>query len=265
MDKTALVTGASGGIGEATARLLARQGYQVALAARNSERLEQIVREIQAAGGQALAVACDLGLAPDRARLIETVQAAFGPVDILVNNAGSGWYGFTVDMPEDVALGMLRLNIEGTCSLTLKLLPGMVKRGQGRIINISSIVGVMATPGSALYASTKAWNESFSRSLYRELRGSGVTLSVVRPGPVASGFFAASLKAEGGNPIPGEKTAISPDKVAALIARLVEHPRRAVWIPWRMRFLLVVDPLLGWLIDALGPRTVFVAKARKSI
>lgn len=262
MEKTVLLTGASGGIGESTARLLSSRGYRVALAARSADSLNRIVGEIQASGGTALAVPCDLTIPAERERLVKTVESAFGPIEVLINNAGSGWYGFVVDQPEEVALGILRLNIEATASLIFKLLPGMFQRHQGRIINISSIVGLMATPGTALYAATKAWNESFSRSLYRELRGSGVTVSVVRPGPVASGFFAASLNAAKGNPIPGEKNAISPNRVAALIARLVDHPRRAVWVPWHMRMVGLVDPFFGSLIDALGPRTVFVSKRK---
>ena len=135
-DKTALITGASSGIGAAIARELARHGLRVGLVARRLERLQSLVDEIRRAGGQAEALPTDLAQESQRQELHQRTLESLGQVDVLVNNAGLGWYGFYAEMPWETAQEMLQVNISAVALLTRLFLPGMRARGRGHIINV---------------------------------------------------------------------------------------------------------------------------------
>ena len=187
--QVALITGASSGIGAVTARKLAREGLKVALVARRTERLETVAEEIRQAGGEALVVTADLSRAEERQSVFEQAHTAYGPVDVLVNNAGLGWYGFGCDMSWPVAQRIVQVNVEAVVHFTLLFLPEMRARNHGHIINVGSIAGSLPSQGVAIYAATKSFVDSFTTALYREMRGTRVHVSVVRPGPVTTEFF----------------------------------------------------------------------------
>jgi len=181
-EKTALVTGASRGIGEAVARLLAAQGARVILAARSVEKLEDLAEEILAAGGEAYALALDLS-APDAVpEALGTLPEAWQDVDILVNNAGITADNLLARLPLEDWNRVLTTNLTGAYAVTKELIRGMMRRRWGRIISVSSVVGLMGNPGQANYAASKAGLVGFSKSLAKELGSRNITVNVVAPG-----------------------------------------------------------------------------------
>ena len=186
--KNAVVTGASSGIGEAIARKLAKAGIKVILVARRGDRLKQIQSDISAGGGRAEIAVADLSQHQERERIFECYQNA----DVLVNNAGFGWYGFFTEMTWETAQAMLLVNDHATVHLTRLFLPEMVTRKRGHIINMSSIVGSLPSQGVAMYSASKAFLDAFTTAVYRETRGTGVQVSLVRPGAVKTDFFRVS-------------------------------------------------------------------------
>jgi len=248
----ALVTGASSGIGAATARRLAAEGYRVVLVARRTDRLESLAREIQDAGGQAVVLAADLSDEEERRRVYEQAKMSCGAVDVVINNAGFGWYGYATDMPWGLARQMMATNVAAVVHLTLMALADMKARGRGHVINVSSVVGSLPNQGVAIYSATKAFVDAFSTALFRELRGTGVHVSVVRPGVVATEFYDVITRASGLR-VPVERLGVQPEAVAGRIVELLRRPRRLVYVPGWLRFVPWVEPMWGWLIDLLGP------------
>ena len=251
--KTALITGASSGIGAETARLLAPKGLKVILVARRREKLEQLAKEIIEAGGNAQVIQADLSRDEDVHKLLIQIHQGMIQPDVLINNAGFGWYGYFADMPEPMAMEMLQVNVKAVVRLTREIIPGMQAKGSGAIINVSSIAGGMPNQGIAIYAASKAFLDAFSTSLHREMKGSGVQVSVVRPGPVKTEFFESARKLPNGGSVPAERFSVSAKKAALAIVNLLEHPRRVVYVPGMMAISKWLEPLFGRLIDHLGP------------
>jgi uncharacterized protein len=177
--ETALVTGASSGIGEQFAKKLGARGYDLVLVARRADRLERLAAELPT---KAHAVPCDL--ATDAASLVERVAELGVDVDLLVNNAGFGTSGPFLDHDPARDAEQVRLNCEAIVTLTHAFLPPMVERGRGGIINVASTAGMQPLPYESVYAATKSFAISFSDALHTELRGSGVRVLAVNPGPV---------------------------------------------------------------------------------
>src|SRR5215471_18290509 len=187
---TALVTGASRGIGREFARQLAADGHDLVLVGRDAAALDDLARQIGAAHGVAVrSEAIDLSVPGAPEQLWSRLESSSIEVDILVNNAGLGFYG-NVHEQDPVALErMLQLNVVALAVLTRLALPGMVSRRRGHILNVGSLVGHQpAGPRMAAYYGSKAFVESFSRGLAAELKGSGVTMTALSPGTTASAF-----------------------------------------------------------------------------
>jgi short-subunit dehydrogenase len=252
-DKLAVITGASSGIGAATARRLARQGLQVVLVARRLDRLQTLSDEIRQSGGQAHIVAADLAQESDRARIFEQIENRFGNADVLVNNAGLGWYGYGSDMNWKTALEMIQVNVETVVQLSLSFLAKMRRRNSGHIINVGSISGSIPSQGIALYGATKSFLDNFSTALYRELSGTRVHVSVVRAGPVRTEFGEAALKKDNGGHVPTEHVGVTADLVAWRIWKLLLRPRRVIYVPGWLRVVPWAELSFGWIIDRLGP------------
>jgi short-subunit dehydrogenase len=251
--RVALITGASGGIGAATAQRLAAEGLRVALTGRRTERLDEIAARIRERGGEALVIPADLAQEAERVRLVEAVRAAWGPADVLINNAGFGWYGFGAEMPWPTARQMLETDLAAVVHLTLLCLPEMRARGCGHVVNVGSIAGDIPGQGTALYSALKGAVADFTTGLYRELKGTGVHVSVVKPGPVATGFFAVTAGQPGGRRMPAERFAIAPQRVADCIWGLLRRPRRVVYVPAVVRVAAWIEFYFGWAQDLLGP------------
>jgi short-subunit dehydrogenase len=252
-EKTALITGASSGIGAAAARLLAGKGLTVLLTARRVERLNRLCAQIAAAGGRALVFPADLASPEQRLRLVTEVQSACGCPDVLINNAGFGWYGYFKDMPWPTACDQIEVNLIAPAHLVRLFLPAMLERRSGAIVNISSIAGGMPNQGVAIYAAGKAFVDSFTTSLHRELRGSGVTAGSIRPGPVASEFFAQARRSPNSRPVPAERFAVPPEQVARAVWFILRRPRRCLYVPGILALSPWLEHLFPWVIDLLGP------------
>jgi 3-oxoacyl-[acyl-carrier protein] reductase len=180
--KTALVTGASQGIGEAVAKLLAAQGARVVLAARNEEKLKQLAAYIDAGGGCARPLALDVTRPETFAERLKGLPEDYAAIDILVNNAGVTADNLLVRMSLEDWEQVLRTNLTGAFALTKEVVRGMIRRRWGRVINVSSVVGMMGNAGQANYAASKAGLIGFSKSLAREVGSRNITVNVVAPG-----------------------------------------------------------------------------------
>jgi NADP-dependent 3-hydroxy acid dehydrogenase YdfG len=185
-DRVALVTGASSGIGEATALALAAAGARVALAARRRDRLEALAARIRADGGEAVVITADFGVEAQAQRAVHETEKAFGRLDILVNNAGVMYLEPVIDADLARWRRMFEINVLGLIAATQAALPGMRARNDGHIVNISSTAGRIASPAGAAYSGTKFAVVAFSEALRKEIYRDRVRVSVIEPGLVAT-------------------------------------------------------------------------------
>jgi short-subunit dehydrogenase len=257
-----LVTGASSGIGAATAQLFAREGYRVALAARRQGRLQELVEEIQSSGGEALSVATDVSRLEDIREMVDIVLDRFGQIDVLFNNAGFGRLDWleVLDPQKDIQ-AQIQVNFLGTIWTTQAVLPVMIKRRSGHIINMGSLGGYVAAPTYTAYAASKFAVRGFSEALRREVGIYGISVSAIYPGGVATEFSKkAGIRRKTGATTPASLR-LSADDVARAILRLVRKPRRELVIPWSMRFVVWFNILFPGLVDWIVERQ-FVLKER---
>jgi short-subunit dehydrogenase len=184
-----VVTGASSGIGAAIAKELASRGHSLALVARREERLQTLATDLTSSYGvTADVIAADLSDPSERERLADELRGKGRVVDVLVNNAGFGHQADFATSPRERMVEMVNLNVETVVDLTSRFLTGMIDRGRGSVINIASTAAFQPLPGSAVYAASKSFVLSFSEAIRTELRGSGVTVTAVCPGPVKTEF-----------------------------------------------------------------------------
>ncbi|HVR74875.1 MAG TPA: 3-oxoacyl-[acyl-carrier-protein] reductase [Planctomycetota bacterium] len=181
-DKTALVTGASQGIGREIARSLADRGARVVAAARSEQKLESLCEEIVGSGGEAIPLVLDLGAAEEVPDRLGSLPESWRGIEVLVNNAGVTEDGLLARMSLEQWQRVLAINLTGAFALTKEVVRGMMRKRWGRIISISSVVGLMGNPGQANYAASKAGLVGFSKSLAKELGSRGITCNVVAPG-----------------------------------------------------------------------------------
>jgi hypothetical protein len=188
--KTALITGASSGIGSAFAQALADRGYNLVLVARSQDKLEQLAATLQSKHQIEIEVVPqDLTMTYAADNLFRLLTAKGIQIDLLINNAGFGDYGLFADSSLQKQLEMIQLNITALSALTHLFLTPMRERGEGGIINISSIAGFQPLPYMSMYAATKAFVLSFSEALWAENRDTGITVTCVCPGPTETDFF----------------------------------------------------------------------------
>jgi len=246
-ERTVLITGASSGIGAATARWLARQGMRVVLTARRQDRLEALAHEIRARGGTALVIPADLTNPSDRQALVRRVEETWGPVEVLINNAGFGYYGTVEETPWEVIERMFTVNILAMIHLVQLVLPGMRRRGRGHIINIASVAGYISAPPLTVYSATKFAVVGFSEGLRRELEPHGIHVTVISPGPVRTEFgrVASGLAVDPGE-VPG---GLDPEAVARAIARALRRPVREIVIPARYVPAIWINRTMPGLVD----------------
>jgi uncharacterized protein len=193
---TALITGASSGIGEALAECFAKAGYNLVLVARSADKLKALGKQLASEHGIKTWVApADLSLPDAAQKLAAAMKRAKRPIDVLVNNAGILNHGAFVDMPAQYHHAMIDLNITGLTTMIAHFAPSMVARGQGRILNVASIAAFQPIPSLATYAATKAYVLSLTESLSEEFKGTGVSITALCPGITATNMFSGA-KAE---------------------------------------------------------------------
>jgi uncharacterized protein len=222
---TALITGASSGIGEEFAKALAARGHDLILVARRKDRLDALAEELDA---KAEVIASDL--ASEAAELPERVEKLGAQVDLLVNNAGFGLRGHFAQHPPDRLAEMVRVNCEAVTLLTRAFIPGMIERGRGGVITVASTAGMQPLPYEATYAASKAFALNFTEALHMELRGTGVRALAVNPGPVPTEWQqVAGYDEVGGEMMPG---AIEADQVVAEALHAYDRDKRSL-VPGR--------------------------------
>ena len=216
----AIVTGAGTGIGAATASELARRGVKVMLAGRQAENLEKQANAIKAAGEMAAFVATDISDPAQVTRLVEATHAELGGIDILMNIAGVGWYKPFSETSFEEMTQVVQTNLLGTMYMTRAVLPEMLQRRRGAVISISSVAGAVAI--KPVYSASKYGVRGFSLSMHRQLRGSGVSFSLVSPGSIRTAMVEHLNER-----MPG------PEDIARVIADLPIHPKREVVYPFQ--------------------------------
>lgn len=251
-NRVSIITGASSGIGAATARLFASEGYKTVLAARRVELLNDLAEEIKSAGGEVLVVKTDITKLDQVENLVSQTITHYGRIDILVNNAGLGRVNWLeeLDPQADIAY-LIQVNLVGLIQLTQAVLPYMIERQKGHIINIGSIAGLIATPTYTIYAATKYGLRGFTEALRRELSIQGIEVTGIYPGGVATEFGEkAGIKRKTRVSTPGFLR-LSADYVAQTILKVVKKPKRAVIIPWLMRPLVWLSVVVPGLVDII--------------
>jgi short-subunit dehydrogenase len=210
-DARVLVTGASTGIGRATALRLARKGARVWAAARDEQRLKALSAEQP----EIVPVPADVSDNADRAALVEQCE----PVDVLVNNAGLGWKGLVEDMAPSKVRELFDVNVLALIDLTKRVLPGMLERSRGHIVNVGSIAGYVAAPGETVYCATKFAVQGFTDGLRREVAGRGVDVTLIAPGPIKTEFMARIRTGQPADEPGALDYGLSPESVARAIVR----------------------------------------------
>lgn len=180
--QTAVVTGASRGIGESIARAYAREGARLVLCARSVDDIETLAAELTEDGGAAIAARCDVTSEQEIAAVVEKAQAAYGGVDIVVNNAGTYTVKRFIETDNDLYRKLIEVNYLGTVSMTRAFLPGMLERGYGKIVNIASTAGKYGSMFQAHYNGSKHAVVGFTRSIALELAGAGIRVNAICPG-----------------------------------------------------------------------------------
>lgn len=223
-NKIALVTGASRGIGRATARLLAENGADVVITARTEEDLQTLAAEIEDLGRRALAVPADVSQETDVDRLQEQALNAFGGVDILVNNAGVGKYGPLSALSVEDYDWMMDNNMRSSFLCTRAFLPQMLEREQGWIVFVGSVAGLKGLPNESVYNASKFAQHGFAQSLDYETRERGVKVTYVAPGGVHTHFAFGTGRTEG-HPMLDEM--MEPETVSSAVLFAVTQPEKA--------------------------------------
>jgi short-subunit dehydrogenase len=250
--KVVLVTGASSGIGEATARQFGREGARVVLAARRVDRLVAVAQEIQAmeTGAETLVVAADLSKFEDIRSLIDQTVSKFGRIDILVNNAGFGRLDWleNLDPKKDIE-AQFDVNVLGVVQTTRQALPVMIKQRAGHIINMCSMAGLVATPTYTIYAASKHAVHGFSEALRREVKPWGIHVSMIYPGGVKTEFGEhAGIKRKTKATTP-KFLLLSADDVGRAVVQVVRRPRAMHIIPWLWGLTALLNKLFPSLVD----------------
>jgi len=251
--KTALITGASFGIGLEFARIFAREGYNLVLVARSADRLRQLASEVEKAHGvRSLILATDLTEPGASAYVLDQTTRAGIQVDVLVNNAGFGQYGFFAENDLEQCLRQIQLNVTTLTHLTRLYLPGMIERRNGRILNVASTAAFQPGPLMAVYFASKAYVLHLSEALANELYGSGVTVTCLCPGATATEFHKRA-----------HATSMNLLKFGAMDARTVAEDGYRALIAGKP---VMISGFKNWLLAQsvrFSPRCLVTAIARK--
>ena len=248
------ITGASAGIGRECALAFAARGARIAIGARRLDRLEEIAEQVRAKGGEALAMAVDVGEEGQVEAFVRATVGRYGRLDVMVNNAGYGIRGPVADMPVDAHERLMRVNYLGTVRGCRAAAPIMVEQGRGVIINVSSIVGHRALPTGGAYAATKAAQISLTEALRVELRGTGVHACTVHPVGTDTEFGEVQAR-ESGDPQAKPLGPQQPARVVAeAIVRCAEKPRPEVYPYAPSRAIVWLSAMAPGLVDWLSAR-----------
>jgi short-subunit dehydrogenase len=240
------ITGASSGIGRAMAVELGGRGASVGLLARRGDVLQEIVAEVEAAGGRALALAADVRDAGAVRQAAEELRKAFGPVDVLVANAGVGVTSDAKDLSAEAVADVINVNVIGAVNSAAAVLPSMVERGQGQLVVISSLAAYRGLPKSAAYCASKAAVSTFFESLRVDLRGTNVDVTIIHPG-----FIKTPLTAGRHADMP---YLMELDDAVKKMVRAIETGKKSYAFPWQLASIvraamIMPIPLYDWIMS----------------
>lgn len=251
--KRVLLTGASRGIGVHIAERLAREGVELVLVARDQQKLGAVAERCRELGAKVEVLAADVSRAEDRARLLKEA----GEIDILINNAGVELSRRLIDQSESDVRSQIEINLVAPIELSRAFVPGMIARGRGVIVNVSSMSGKSATPFNSIYAATKHGLNGFSSSLGVELHGTGVHVGVVCPSFVSE----AGMWADGGLKAPAALPEVPPEAVVNAVLKVIRGSLEVLVTPGPIRPLLALRQLApsleGPMLRAMGVSKVF--------
>ncbi|MHB1853552.1 MAG: SDR family NAD(P)-dependent oxidoreductase [Acidimicrobiales bacterium] len=236
--KVALVTGASSGIGAAVAVELARRGARVAAVARREDRLAEVVARCADAGGKAVALPADVSTRPACEDAAAAAEEQLGPVDILVNNAGISVHKPAAETTVEEIERLMAVNFLGPVWLTKAVLPAMLARRSGSIVNVTSVAGYVPNAGEAAYGASKAALSRWTHGLVVDLHGTGVSAGVLSPGPIDTEIWSLEDNDYKGKLYP-------PEVVAKGVARLIESGAAHMTVPRRYGMPALIYPLVG--------------------
>jgi uncharacterized protein len=250
--KVVIVTGASSGIGEATAREFAKEGAKIVLAARRVDKLQVLADEIVAmkTGAETLVAQADLSKLEDIQSMIEQTLKKFGRIDVLVNNAGFGRLDWleNLDPVKDIQ-AQIDVNVMGVIQTTRQVLPVMMKQRAGSIINMCSMAGLVGTPTYTIYAASKHAVHGFSEALRREVKPWGIDVSLIYPGGVVTEFTQhAGIKRKTNAKTP-DFMLLTAEQVGQAVVKLVRRPKRMLVIPWLWNVTVFMNKFLPGLVD----------------
>lgn len=249
--KIVLITGSSSGIGKEAALRFAAAGAVPVLCARSVDKLQVVSAEIRARFHiEAPVFALDVQRDDDVQQVVQAVVEQYGQIDILVNNAGFGVFADTIDIELSDVVEMMDVNYFGLVRMTKAVLPSMLARRSGQIINIASLAGFFVTPTHGAYAATKFAVMGFSEGLRYELHGSGVSLSTINPGPVETPFFDRAPRES----IPQFVKFLRPEQVADSILRAAVEKKPLYLLPKVSKIALPFRFLFPWLYDRIMVR-----------
>ncbi|MCE7859091.1 MAG: SDR family oxidoreductase [Chloroflexi bacterium CFX2] len=253
--RVVIVTGASSGIGEATAREFARESAKVVLAARRVDKLESLAKEIDAmgTGAQAHVVQADLAKLDDIQKLVDETVQVFGRIDVLVNNAGFGRLDWleNLDPVKDIQ-AQIDVNVMGVIQTTRLVLPLMIKQRSGSIVNMCSMAGLIGTPTYTIYSASKHAMHGFSEALRREVKPWGIDVSLVYPGGVVTEFAShAGIKRKTKATTP-KFMLLTAEQVGQAVVKLVRRPRRMWIIPWMWGFTVFMNRFFPGFVDSVN-------------
>jgi short-subunit dehydrogenase len=250
--KVVIVTGASSGIGEATAREFAKEGAKVVLAARRVDKLQSLAQEIAGieTGAEALVVQADLSKLEDIQSLTQQTLGKFGRIDVLVNNAGFGRLDWleNLDPVKDIQ-AQIDVNVMGVIQTTRQVLPVMMKQRAGSIVNMCSMAGLVGTPTYTIYAASKHAVHGFSEALRREVKPWGIDVSLIYPGGVVTEFTQhAGIKRKTNAKTPAFML-LTAEQVGQAVVKLVRWPRRMLIIPWLWSVTAFMNKFIPGFVD----------------
>jgi short-subunit dehydrogenase len=248
------ITGASAGIGRATALRLARDGAALVICARRADRLETVAADIVAAGGQALPVVADVTREADMNALVARAVDRFGRLDVMVCNAGYGIAGAIDDVTPDQMQKLMDVNYTGTYLAARAALPVFRRQGAGHVIIVSSIVGKRGVPYMGAYSATKFAQVGLAECLRSEVQGSGISVSVVFPVSTDTEFFDVMSQATGTLVMRANGPRQDVSVVANAIARAIEHPVPEVYPYFNSRFLVMLNAVAPGFTDRIVKR-----------
>jgi len=262
--KVVIVTGASSGIGESTAREFAQAGAITVLAARRAERLEHLQKEIEEMGGQALAVPTDLTDLDQITNLVQTTLSTFGRIDVLANIAGWAFYDWFEELSSDELRRTYEVNVIGLAELIRQVIPTMKAQHSGFILNMSSYVSRISVPPLTVYASTKYAVEGLTDGLRRALLPWGITVIRIHPSSVSGTEFNKNVMRQDGveyQPVPIGR--ISRERLARHIVALIEKPRRALFISRVYEVPVLLNKLFPEIVDWISATWVSLKRKQE--